>query len=52
MKLTSEQIKNWRRVLVGTLGVYALVVPVEDIEKIVQRMQEEANGKSPTNQPK
>jgi len=39
MKLTEQQIKNWRFVLLGTLGPYANIMRDEDIEKIAENMQ-------------
>lgn len=31
-KLTPEQIKNWRNVLAGMIGPYALLMPDEDVQ--------------------
>lgn len=42
-KLTPEQIKNWRNVLFGMIGSYALIMPEEDIEAFRARMQHEAD---------
>ena len=41
--LTEEQIQNWRRVLTMTLGPYALIMPVEEVQKMRNMMQEEAD---------
>ena len=38
-KLTPEQIKNWRSVLLGMLGPYALLMPDEDVQKMRDNMQ-------------
>ena len=37
--LTPEQIKNWRNVLVGMVGPYALIMPDADVQKFRDRMQ-------------
>ena len=39
-KLTSHQLKNWRNVLYGIIGSYALVAPDEEIQKIRDKLQE------------
>ena len=39
MKLTDEQVANWREVLVAMLGPYALIAPRERIERLVEAMQ-------------
>jgi len=33
-KLTVKQIAEWRRILVGEIGVHALILPEEKIYKI------------------
>jgi len=38
-KLTSEQIENWRKVLVGVFGPYAMVMSNEQIQDYRDRMQ-------------
>lgn len=38
-KLTEEQIKNWRKALIHTLGPYALLMPDEQIQVLFERMQ-------------
>jgi len=40
-KLTDEQIKNWRKVLVAMVGPYALIMPAEDVQKYRDKMQNE-----------
>ena len=39
MALTDEQVENWRKVLCGMFGAYALIMPRKDIEKFRDRMQ-------------
>lgn len=41
--LTPEQVENWRRVLFGQIGAYALIMPVTEIEAHRDRMQDLAN---------
>jgi len=41
-KLTPEQIENWRKILVRRLGPYALIMPVEKIQAIRDKMQRQA----------
>ena len=38
-KLTPEQIKNWRTILVLQYGPYALIMPDEQVQLIRDRMQ-------------
>lgn len=38
-KLTDEQIKNWRKVLVGMIGPYALIMPKEEIQAFRDKTQ-------------
>jgi len=38
-KLTDEQIKNWREVLVGMIGPYALIMPREEIQAFRDKTQ-------------
>ena len=40
--LTTEQITNWRRVLAGMIGPYALLMPDEEIERLCHRMNRDA----------
>ncbi len=42
-QLTEEQINNWRNVLVGMLGPYALTAPAEEIQAFRDRFQLEAD---------
>jgi hypothetical protein len=37
--LTDEQVENWRRVIVGMLGPYALIMTREQIMTIRDRLQ-------------
>ena len=39
-KLTPEQVENWRKAMVGMLGPYALIMPVEQIQAMRDKMQE------------
>lgn len=41
--LTEEQIKNWRDVLCGLLGLYALIMPVSEIHRIRDCYQDMVN---------
>jgi len=41
--LTEEQIENWRKILCLTLGGYALIMPVEEIEATRAKMQKDAD---------
>jgi len=38
-KLTEEQIKNWREVLIKMIGPYALLMPREEIQAFHDRTQ-------------
>jgi hypothetical protein len=40
--LTDEQVKNWRSTLFLTLGPWAMMMPVEQIEAIRDRMHHQA----------
>jgi hypothetical protein len=42
-RLSDEQIENWRKVLCGIVGPYALVMPKEDIQKFRDKMQANAD---------
>lgn len=52
MELTDEQVEHWRRVLITlplppfnlSLGAYALIMPKEQIEQVVERLQELLNA--------
>jgi hypothetical protein len=41
--MTPEQIKNWREVLCGMIGPYALIMPDEKVIAIRDKMQERVN---------
>lgn len=41
--MTPEQIENWRRVLCGMFGPYALIMPIEDIYKMRDKFQGHIN---------
>ena len=43
MKLTTEQIENWRKVLCPVLGPYARLMSDEMVEKIATNMQARIN---------
>jgi hypothetical protein len=43
-QLTPEQIKNWRTVMIGMLGPYAMLMPDEDVQRLRDRFQEIADG--------
>ena len=50
-KLSSEQIKNWRKVLVLTLGPYALIMPDEEVQRFRDKMQDESDQEEDTHDP-
>lgn len=37
-ELSEEQVKNWRRVLIGMFGPYALLMPKEQIQMFHDRL--------------
>ena len=39
--LTDEQVENWRRVLLGMFGTYALLMTREQIQEYRDKMQED-----------
>lgn len=41
--LTEKQIKNWRNILSLQFGPWALIMPVEEIEKIKENMEKSFN---------
>jgi len=43
-KLTPEQIKNWREVLVSMIGPYARIMPEELVQKWRDRFQTKVNS--------
>lgn len=44
--LTESQIQNWRNILLGQIGPYANIMPVEEIEQIRRNIQNHANENS------
>ena len=38
-KLTHEQIQNWRKVLCGMVGVYALIMPDSEVQAFRDKLQ-------------
>ncbi len=42
-QLTDEQVENWRRILCGMLGPYALIAPRGQIQAFRDKMQNAAN---------
>lgn len=44
--MTPEQIKNFRQVLVGVLGPYALMMPDADVVALRDKMNKDVAGKS------
>jgi hypothetical protein len=38
-QLTSEQIQHWREVLCGQIGPYAFMMPVEEVQRLRDKMQ-------------
>ena len=40
-KLNPEQVDRWRKILVHTLGPYALLMPKEDVQKHRDSMQKQ-----------
>jgi len=40
--LTPAQLENWRKVLYGILGPYALILPANDIQQMRDRLQTRA----------
>jgi hypothetical protein len=41
--LTPKQIENWRRVLCGTIGPYALMMPDAEVQRLRNSMQRRIN---------
>jgi len=39
--LTPEQIKNWRNVLLGMIGPYALLMPDAEVQAMRDKLQSE-----------
>ena len=42
-EMTDKQIENWRKILVVTLGPYAMLMPKEEIVAIRDTMQGQCN---------
>jgi hypothetical protein len=43
-KLTPQQIENWRRVLLGQIGPYALLMSNDEVQQEHDRLQEIADS--------
>lgn len=43
IQLTDAQIENWRNLLVGEFGPYALIMPKQDIERHANKIQQNVN---------
>ncbi len=43
-RLTPEQIKNWRNILCGMIGPYALIMPDADVQRLRDQMQAKMGG--------
>lgn len=41
--MTPEQIENWRAVLCGMIGPYALIMPVEMVQAIKDKIQSQVD---------
>lgn len=41
--LSPTQVQNWRRVLFGMIGPYALIMPTSEIQQFRDKMQKDAN---------
>ena len=39
VQLTPEQVQNWRQVLCGIIGPYALIMPVAIVQRMRDRFQ-------------
>lgn len=48
-RLNAEQLKNWRNVLLGMIGPWALMMPDEDVQKMRDEMQFHVNDESANN---
>jgi hypothetical protein len=46
-KLTPEQVENWRKVLFGIVGTYALIMSVEEIQLFRDKMQQKIDDNPP-----
>lgn len=45
-RLNAEQIKNWRNVLLGMIGPWALMMPDEDVQMMRDEMQRRLGDES------
>jgi hypothetical protein len=45
--MNDEQVANWRRVLTGQLGAYALIMPKEQIIALRDKLQGQVNAINP-----
>jgi hypothetical protein len=43
MNLTDEQVENWRKVLIGMFGPYAMMMSRAQIEAYAEKVQEFSN---------
>jgi len=43
-KLSPEQIENWRRVLFGMIGPYAIIMPDYEIQRYKDNLQAKLNS--------
>lgn len=47
VNLSPEQIQNWRKILLGTIGPYALIMPDESVQILrdqYQKVIDDASG--------
>jgi len=44
-KLSAKQIKNWRDILCGIIGPYALIASDTEIQQLHDKFQEQINDK-------
>lgn len=44
--LSPEQIKNWRNVLCGMVGPYALIMPDGEVQAFKDKLQSEVSGQN------
>lgn len=43
MKLTDQQVENWRYILVDMIGPYAIIMPRDKVEEIAESFQHRIN---------
>lgn len=46
--LTKEQVQNWRQVLLGMIGPYALLMPDEQVQAFRDRFQSKVDDLGPS----